>query len=181
MQFTSLPLSGAYLISLEPRVDGRGSFARTYCSQEFADHGMNFEIKQTNICYNNEAGIVRGMHFQRAPHAETKLVRCIRGSIFDVIVDLREDSTTFGQVYCVELTEANGLLLVVPEGFAHGYQVLEAGSTVSYMVSSEYSPHAEAGLRYDDPALNIKWPLPVGDVSEKDARWPSLKTKAEKL
>lgn len=172
MKFKQLPLDGAFLVSLEKRCDERGMFARTYCKNEFGAHGIVIDIVQSNISTNERAGTVRGMHFQRAPHAEIKLVRCIRGAIFDVIVDIREGSPTYGQWYGVELSEDNGLLIVVPDGFAHGYQALSDGATAFYMVSTAYAPEAEGGLRYDDPTLGIKWPLPATDVSDKDRRWP---------
>lgn len=174
MKFQKLPLEGAFLVSLEPRRDERGMFARAYCKNEFAAHGIAIDVVQGNISTNEHAGIVRGMHFQRAPHAEVKLVRCIRGAIFDVIVDLREESLTYGQHYGVELSEENGLLIVVPKGFAHGYQALTDGATAFYMVSAPYSPEAEGGVRYNDPSLGIKWPLAVTDVSEKDQDWPLM-------
>ncbi|HCI53987.1 MAG TPA: dTDP-4-dehydrorhamnose 3,5-epimerase [Gallionella sp.] len=174
MKFQSIPLEGAFLVSLEKRCDERGVFARTYCKNEFAAHGIAVDIMQSNISTNKCAGIVRGMHFQRAPHAEVKLVRCIHGAIFDVIVDIRKNSLTYGQWYGVELSEDNGLMIVVPEGFAHGYQALSDGATAFYMVSTVYAPEAEGGLRYDDPALGIKWPLPVTEVSDKDRQWALL-------
>lgn len=181
MKFQQLPLEGAFLVSLEPRCDERGMFARAYCKNEFAAQGIAVDIVQSNISTNEHAGIVRGMHFQRAPHAEVKLVRCIRGAIFDVIVDIREDSLTYGQHYGVELSEKNGLLIVVPKGFAHGYQALTDGATAFYMVSATYSPEAEGGVRHDDPSLGIQWPLAVTDVSEKDGRWPLMSTRHSKL
>ncbi|MDO8927285.1 MAG: dTDP-4-dehydrorhamnose 3,5-epimerase [Sideroxyarcus sp.] len=174
MKFQQLPLEGAFLVSLEKRSDERGSFARAFCKNEFSAHGIPTDIVQSNISTNEKTGIVRGMHFQRAPHAETKLVRCTRGAIYDVIVDIREDSPTFGQWYGVELSEDNGLLIVVPEGFAHGYQALTDGATAFYMVTTAYAPGSESGLRHDDPALGIKWPLAVTDMSDKDRHWPLL-------
>ena len=174
MKFQQLPLAGALLVSLEKRTDARGMFARTYCKNEFGAHGVAIDIVQSNISTNDRAGIVRGMHFQRAPNAEVKLVRCTRGAIYDVIVDIREGSPTYSQWYGVELSEENGLLIVVPEGFAHGYQALTDGATAFYMVSTAYAPDAESGLRHDDPSLGIKWPLAITEVSDKDKSWPLL-------
>jgi dTDP-4-dehydrorhamnose 3,5-epimerase len=174
MTFEPLELGGAYLIRLEPREDERGLFARTYCQDEFARQGLTGKVVQCNLSTNIRAGIVRGMHYQRPPHAEVKLVRCTRGAIHDVIVDLRKDSPTFGDWFGAELSEQNGLMMYVPEGFAHGYQSLSDGATALYMVTSPYAPHAEGGLRYDDPAVGIVWPLPVSGCSEKDGSWPDL-------
>ena len=178
MKFQPLPLDGAMLVSLEKRGDERGMFARAFCKNEFSSHGMNLDIVQCNISTNKKAGTVRGMHFQRAPHAEVKLVRCTHGAIYDVIVDNREQSPTYGQWYGVELSEENGLMIVVPEGFAHGYQALTDGATAFYMVTAAYNPSAEGGLRQDDPVLGIKWPLAVTEMSEKDRQWPLLHRKS---
>jgi dTDP-4-dehydrorhamnose 3,5-epimerase len=174
MKFEPLPLAGAFLVALERREDARGAFARAYCRTEFKAHGVDMEVMQANISVNNTAGIVRGMHFQRAPHAEVKLVRCIRGAVFDAIVDLRRASPTFGQWFGAELSEGNGLMMVVPQGFAHGYQALSDGATVFYMVSANYAPEAEGGIPYDDPGIGIQWPLKVAGVSDKDRQWPPL-------
>jgi dTDP-4-dehydrorhamnose 3,5-epimerase len=174
MKFQQIPLEGAFLVSLDKRCDDRGMFARTFCKNEFGANGIFVDIVQSNISTNERAGIVRGMHFQREPHAEVKLVRCTRGAIYDVIVDIREGSPTYGLWYGVELSEENGLLIVVPKGFAHGYQALTDGATTFYMVTTAYAPNTESGLRHDDPNLKIKWPLAVTEVSEKDRRWPLL-------
>lgn len=174
MRFEPLPLSGAYLVQLDPRVDPRGMFARAFCAREFAAHGLETSFVQANISSNVHAGTVRGMHFQRAPHAEVKLVRCIKGSIYDVVVDLREGSTTRLRWFGAELSEQNGLTMYVPKGFAHGYQALSNGATAFYMVSSFYAPEFEGGLRFDDPKLSIQWPRIVSDLSDKDAKWPLL-------
>lgn len=172
MIFTPLPLQGAYLIDLEPREDERGTFARAFCRKEFEDHGLAVDFVQCNLSSNAKAGTVRGIHYQRPPHAEIKLVRCVRGTVFDVIVDMRGGSPTFVQWYGAELSEKNGSMMYVPEGFAHGYQALTAGGTVFYMVSAFHAPGAEAGVRYDDPSIGVRWPLPAGHVSEKDRGWP---------
>jgi dTDP-4-dehydrorhamnose 3,5-epimerase len=174
MIFSQLPLAGAYLIELEPRRDARGMFARAFCAREFEAHRLETKYIQANLSTNVTAGTVRGMHFQRAPYAEVKLIRCIRGSLYDVIVDLRDDSPTYRQWYGAELSEENGLMMYVPKGFAHGYQALTGGATAHYMVSEYYEPGAEGGYRHDDPAINVRWPVPVSAISDKDAAWPLL-------
>lgn len=174
MNFFPTPLAGAYTIEPTPRMDHRGWFARTYCKNELAEIGHTKEFVQMNQSYTKEKGALRGMHFQRSPHREIKLVRCIAGSVFDVIVDLREGSPTFLQWFGAELTAGNRRMMYVPEGFAHGIQVLEEGSELLYLVSEFYAPAAEGGVRYDDPALNIRWPLPVTDLSEKDVAHPLI-------
>ena len=174
MRFAPTPLAGAYLIHLEPRLDQRGTFARAFCAQEFAAHGLETNFVQANISTNARAGTVRGMHFQREPYAEVKLVRCTRGAIYDVIVDMREGSKTYLRWFGAELSEENGLTMYVPKGFAHGYQTLIDGATAFYMVSAFYAPEFEGGLRFDDPKLSIRWPRIVSDKSDKDGKWPLL-------
>jgi dTDP-4-dehydrorhamnose 3,5-epimerase len=174
MRFAPIALAGAYLIHLEPRTDARGLFARTFCAQEFAAQGLETAFVQANISVNARAGTLRGLHFQRAPHAEVKLVRCVKGAIYDIIVDLREGSPTYLSWFGMELNDENGLMVYVPKGFAHGYQALADNATVFYMVSAFYAPESEAGLRYDDPKLAIAWPRAVSDTSDKDAQWPLL-------
>jgi dTDP-4-dehydrorhamnose 3,5-epimerase len=174
MRFKATPLSGAFLIELVPRVDPRGMFARAFCAREFGEHGLETLFVQANMSTTTRSGVVRGMHFQREPHAEVKLVRCVRGAIYDVIVDTRADSPTYLRWFGAELSEANGRAMYVPKGFAHGFQALSDGSTTFYMVSAFYAPEAEGGLRFDDPKLAIDWPRAVADISEKDARWPLL-------
>jgi dTDP-4-dehydrorhamnose 3,5-epimerase len=174
MKFTPLNLKGAYLIALEPRSDARGTFARAFCAREFAEMGLEAAYVQENISSNVRAGTLRGMHFQRAPHAEVKLVRCIHGAIFDAIVDLREESSTFAKSFGAELSVENGLMLYVPAGFAHGYQALSDGATAHYLVSAYYEPSAEGGVRYDDRNFGIDWPMPVSHISERDAAWPQF-------
>ncbi len=169
-----LPLAGAYLIQPNPHRDARGSFERSFCAREFAEAGLESAFVQANISTNHAAGTVRGMHFQRAPHAEVKLVRCIRGAIFDVIVDVREESDTYLHWFGAELSEDNGYTMYVPKGFAHGYQAMTDGATAHYMVSAFYAPEAEGGLRFDDPKLSIEWPRAVSDISDKDKNWPLL-------
>jgi dTDP-4-dehydrorhamnose 3,5-epimerase len=172
--FQSLPLHGAHLIALEPRRDARGMFARAFCAQEFDDHGLQSHFVQGNLSTNVRRGTVRGMHYQRSPDAEVKVVRCVRGALFDVIVDLREDSPTYRRWYGAELSEENGLMMYVPQGFAHGLQALTDGATAFYLVSAPYAPAAEGGCRYNDPSIGIHWPLAAVEVSEKDAAWPML-------
>lgn len=174
MKFKQTSVAGAYLIGLEPRVDARGMFARAFCAQEFSAHGLEKNFVQANISTNKMAGTVRGMHFQREPHAEVKLVRCTKGSIYDVIVDMREGSATRWRWFGAELSEENGLMMYVPEGFAHGYQTLTDDAAAFYMVSAVYTPQSEGGLRFDDPKLSIEWPRAVAEVSDKDAAWPLL-------
>ena len=174
MKFTRTSLADAMLIDLEKRADDRGWFARTFCAAEFAAAGLATGFVQANQSHNLEAGTLRGMHFQRAPHAEIKLVRCVRGAIHDVIIDLRPQSPTFRRWEGFELTAATGRMLYVPEGFAHGFQALRDDTDVAYQVSYPYTPGAEGGLRWDDPAFAIPWPLPVGVISQKDASWPWL-------
>lgn len=176
MIFTETKLGGAFVIDPEFREDERGFFARTFCQHEFAAHGLKVDVAQANLSFNHRAGTLRGLHFQRPPAAETKLVRCTRGAIVDVIVDLRPGSPTYLQHVAVELSEDNRRALYVPELFAHGYQTLTDGAEVTYQVGEFYTPGAEGGLRYDDPRLGIAWPLPVTVISDKDAAWPLLTT-----
>lgn len=174
MIFTESHLAGAFVIDLEERSDDRGFFARTFCQDEFAAHGLKPQVAQCNLSFNHRAGTLRGMHYQVEPATETKLVRCTAGGIVDVIVDLRADSPTYLQHLAVELSAVNRRALYVPDMFAHGYQTLTDGAEVSYQVGEFYMPGYERGLRYDDPALAIDWPLPVAVISEKDAHWPLL-------
>jgi dTDP-4-dehydrorhamnose 3,5-epimerase len=173
--FEETRLSGAFLVDLERREDSRGFFARTWCANEFADHGLTTEVVQANVSFNPRQGTLRGMHFQRAPHAETKLVRCTRGAIYDVVVDLRRDSGTYKEWVGVELSADNRRALFVPEGFAHGYQTLVPDAEVFYQVSEYYTPGAEGGVRWDDPAFGIEWPDPDDAfLSDKDRSWPDF-------
>jgi dTDP-4-dehydrorhamnose 3,5-epimerase len=172
--FTETPLAGAFVLDLEKRGDDRGFFARTFCQNEFTDHGLEPVVAQCNLSWNARAGTLRGMHYQLPPAAETKLVRCTAGAIYDVIVDLRPESPTYLQHFGVELTAENRRALYVPAIFGHGYQALTDGAEVTYQVGEFYTPGAERGLRHDDPALGIEWPIPVTEISEKDASWPLL-------
>ncbi len=171
MILTETPLKGAFLVDLELRGDDRGAFARTFCAQEFADHGLKPTVAQCNLSFNYKAGTLRGMHYQVPPAAETKLVRCTKGAIYDAIIDMRPDSPTYMQHFGVELTADNRRSLYIPEMFAHGYQALTDGAEVVYQVGEFYTPGYERGLRYDDPAFQIAWPLPVTVISPKDAAW----------
>ena len=174
MVFTETKLSGAFIIDLERREDSRGFFARAFCQHEFGDHGLKPLIAQANIGFNQRRGCLRGMHFQYPPAAETKVVRCTRGAVLDIIVDLRPESPTYLEHVSVELTADNHRAIYIPERFAHGYQTLEDETETSYQVGEFYTPGAEGGLRYDDPALALTWPLPISEISEKDAAWPLL-------
>jgi dTDP-4-dehydrorhamnose 3,5-epimerase len=174
MIFTETKLAGAFIIDLERRGDSRGYFARAFCQHEFEEHGLKPVIAQANIGFNRHKGTLRGMHFQFPPAAETKLVRCTRGAILDIIVDLRPESPSFLEHVEVELSAENGRALYVPERFAHSYQVLEDTTETSYQVGEFYTPSAEGGLSPFDPDLGLSWPLPVTDISDKDANWPPL-------
>ncbi len=174
MIFKPLKLTGAWLIEPEPFKDERGTFSRTFCAQEFAKHGLVTDFPQHSFATTNKCGTVRGMHFQQAPHGEVKLVRCAAGAIYDVIVDLRPGSVTYRQWLGVELTQANGHQIYVPEGFAHGCQTLADNSSVQYLISTPYAPHAASGVRYNDPAIGVEWPLPVAALSARDEQWPDL-------
>jgi dTDP-4-dehydrorhamnose 3,5-epimerase len=174
MIFTETPLQGAWVLDLERREDPRGFFARTFCAREFEEHGLKPVVVQANLSYNPAEGTLRGMHMQREPAAETKLVRCTRGAIWDVIVDMRADSPTYLGHFGVELTAENRRALFVPELFAHGYLTLADETEVVYEVGEFYTPGTELGLRYDDPALGIDWPRTVVAISDKDAAWPLL-------
>jgi len=174
MIFVETALKGAFVIDLEPREDHRGFFARAFCQREFADHGVNPIIAQANLAFNKNKGTLRGMHFQFPPAAETKLVRCTRGAILDIIVDLRPESQTYLQHIEVELDEDNHRALYVPERFAHGYQALRDKTETSYQVGEFYTPSAEGGLLYNDPRLGLSWPLPVSVISDKDQAFRPL-------
>lgn len=176
MRFIETGLSGAHIVELEKISDERGFFARGWCADEFRAAGFDACIAQTNISFSVRAGTMRGMHYQAAPSAEAKVVRCTRGSIFDAIVDLRPDSPTFRSWFGVELTADNHRALFVPKVFAHGFQTLEDDTEVHYLMSSSYDPGAARGLRYDDPVIGIDWPLPVTGISDRDRTWPLLES-----
>jgi dTDP-4-dehydrorhamnose 3,5-epimerase len=172
MRFTETSLKGAFILELEPRCDHRGLFARTFCVEEFQAHGLCTRVLQCNLSFNPARGTLRGMHYQLPPATEVKIVRCTRGAVYDVIIDLRPESPTYGSHIGVELSSENRRTLYVPEMFGHGYQTLTDDAEVMYQVSEMYTPGSERGLRYDDPAFGISWPLPVSAISEKDAAWP---------
>ena len=175
MIFTETELPGAYFIDLEPIEDPRGFFARAWSDHDLAERGLETKVAQCNVSLTRRKGTVRGMHFQRSPHAEVKFVRCTRGKMHDVIVDLRPDSATFRRWIGVELSENNRRALYVPRGFAHGFQTLADDTEVFYMISEPYAPEAADGVRWDDPAFGIVWPL--GDpteISDKDRSWPNF-------
>ena len=171
MKFEETGLEGAVVVDLEPFRDDRGFFARVFCAREFQEHGINPTVAQCNISTNEVKGTLRGMHYQIAPATETKFIRCTRGAIWDVIVDLRPDSPTYLQHFAVELSADNRKSLFVPEMFGHGYQTLTDDTEVYYMVSEFYAPGHERGIRHDDPTLGIEWPLEVTRISEKDRSW----------
>jgi len=181
MNFTETKLKGAFLIDLERREDPRGFFARAFCQHEFAEHGLKPIIAQANIAFNKKKGTTRGMHFQFPPAAETKFVRCTRGAILDIIVDLRPESPTFLQHIAAELTEDNYRALYVPERFAHGYQVLRDDTDTSYQVGEFYTPGSEGGLLYSDPHLGLVWPLPVTVISDKDKLWKPFREQEQSI
>jgi dTDP-4-dehydrorhamnose 3,5-epimerase len=174
MIFSETGLEGAFIIDAERFEDSRGFFARVFCQREFEAHGLNPAVAQVSIAFNRAQGTVRGMHFQYPPAAETKLVRCTRGSILDTIIDLRPESPTYLRHIAVELSAENRRALYVPERFAHGYQVLEDATEAIYLIGDFYAPGNEGGLRYDDPRLGLRWPLPLGELSAKDSNWPLL-------
>lgn len=174
MKFEEAPLSGAYVIDLERMNDERGFFARSFCEREFAAHGLDTSFVQCNISYNDRAGTLRGLHYQQAPHAEGKIVRCTAGAIYDVIVDLRPDSPTLRQWFGIDLSADNRRALFVPRGFAHGFQTLADHSEVFYQMSEFFHGPSARGIRWDDPALGIRWPLSGPILSGKDRSYPLL-------
>ncbi|WP_285905648.1 dTDP-4-dehydrorhamnose 3,5-epimerase family protein [Pseudodesulfovibrio pelocollis] len=174
MRFDPLPLAGAYRLEGANFADDRGWFARIYCAEELESVGLGKTISQANISMTRRKGAVRGMHYQHPPHAEAKIIRCLRGSVFDVMVDLREESETY-LCWCGEvLTADSGKALLVPEGFAHGFQTLEDDTQLLYMHTEPYAPECEGGIRFDDPAVGIQWPFPPSYVSERDLKHPLI-------
>jgi len=168
MIFTELSLKGAFLIQPERAADERGFFARSWCTREFAAHGLNPALVQCNLSFNAKRGTVRGLHYQKAPHGEAKMVTCFQGAIYDVIADLRPESPSCGQWLAVELSGENLLSLYIPEGFAHGFQALTDRTLVFYQMSEFFQPRSAAGIRWNDDSLRITWPLPVSVISPKD-------------
>jgi dTDP-4-dehydrorhamnose 3,5-epimerase len=175
MIFSETKLKGAFIIEVEKREDERGFFARAWCKKEFEEHGLAANMVQSNIAFSKRKGTLRGLHYQGAPYGEVKVVRCTKGSLYDVLVDLRPGSSTYRQWVGVELTSDSYKMMYVPEGFAHGYQTLEDNTEVTYQVSQLYSPDFEQGIRYDDPAIGIDWPLMVKILSDKDKGWPDCR------
>ena len=174
MRFTETRVAGAFLIEPEPIADERGFFARTWCREEFADHGLTPELAQANISFNHRKGTLRGLHYQAAPHAEAKLVRVTRGTIWDLALDLRRDSPTYLAWFGAELSDANRHMLYVPEGCAHGFLTLTDDAEVAYQMSAPYAPEAARGVRFDDPAFGIEWPGEVVVINERDRTYPDL-------
>lgn len=174
LKFSPTGLDGSYLIDIEKKQDDRGFFARYFCEKEFANEGLNCGWSQINNSMSDSKGTLRGMHFQRSPHSEVKLIRCIKGVVWDVIVDLRKDSLTYGKWFGANLSEDNRTMMYVPKGFAHGFITLTPSSEVIYLVSDAYVPNAEGSLLWSDPTVGIKWPIQPVTMSEKDADAPQL-------
>jgi dTDP-4-dehydrorhamnose 3,5-epimerase len=174
MIFAPTPLDGPFLIDLEKRGDDRGFFARAFCSREFREHGLADRFRQVNNSVSSEKGTLRGLHYQLPPSAEVKLVRCIRGALYDLILDLRPESPTFKRAWGTELTAENRRMLYVPEGFAHGFVTLEDDTEAFYFVTAEYDPERERGVRWNDPAFDLQWPIEPTVLSDKDAGLPDF-------
>jgi dTDP-4-dehydrorhamnose 3,5-epimerase len=181
MRFAAAPIAGAWLIDLDPMVDERGFFARTFCADEFAERGIDATVAQCNISLTRAAGTIRGLHYQVAPAAETKLVRVVGGAVHDVIVDVRPDSQTYLRHFAVELSEDNRRALFVPVGCAHGFQTLVDETYVEYQMGAKYTPGTDRGLRFDDPQLAIAWPRPIAAVSARDRGWPLIADRTDLL
>jgi dTDP-4-dehydrorhamnose 3,5-epimerase len=181
MQFISLSIVGAWVIEAEHHADERGFFARTWCADEFADHGIESAMTQASVSFNHRAGTLRGLHYARPPAREAKLVRCVRGRIHDVMVDLRPQSHTFCEHVAVVLDADRHNAVYIPPGVAHGFQTLEDKCEVQYMMTQAYQPDLADGVRFDDPAFSIRWPLPVTVMSERDRRYPDLDLRAHRL
>ena len=174
MQFTETQLPGVFVIELERHEDDRGWFARTWCREEFAKHGLPVELAQSSISHNARRGTLRGMHFQMAPHAESKLIRCVAGAVHDVALDLRPDSPTFKQSFATELSAENGRTLFLPEGIAHGFQTLADDSALHYQMTAPYVAEASTGVHCNDPAFDLEWPVAEPILSERDQAWPDF-------
>lgn len=174
MNFRKAPLNGAYVVDLKLLEDERGFFARSFCRDEFTAHGLNPEVAQCNVSFNAKRGMLRGMHYQANPHAEDKLVRCTQGAIWDVIVDLRPGSVTFKEWFGMELSASSRQAIYVPKGFAHGFQTLEDNTEVLYMMSERYYPQSARGIRWDDPAFGIEWPLSAPSMSDRDRQFDAF-------
>jgi dTDP-4-dehydrorhamnose 3,5-epimerase len=174
MRFLQTEFAGAWVIEIEPICDHRGCFSRIFCVREFAAHGLETNFVQHSLSYSAARGTVRGMHFQAPPHDEVKIVGCVKGAVWDVIIDIRPASPTFGQWRSFELTAENRRQLYIPTGFAHGFQTLSDDTEVRYLISAFYEPSAASGLRHDDPSFAIHWPSPVASISSKDQAWPDF-------
>lgn len=174
MRFTDAPVDGAFIIDLAPHTDARGFFARAFCADAFAEHGLDFNMVQMNLSYSTARGTLRGLHYQTPPHDEAKLVRCIHGAVYDVVADVRPHSPTFLDWMGVALSANNRRMVYVPPGCAHGFLTLTDDAEVLYPVSEAYAPEHERGLRYDDPAVAIDWPAPINRISDKDRAWPNI-------
>ena len=174
MKFTETPLKGAHVIELEKRGDARGFFARFFCEREYLQHGLNHKIVQINNSFSKQRGTLRGMHYQLPPKAEDKIFRCLRGAIFDAIIDLRPDSPTFLKHFTAELTAENRAMLYIPKGFAHGFMTLADDTETLYLVTEFYSPEHERGIRYNDPKFGIRWPMEPAVISNKDRDLPDF-------
>lgn len=172
MRLEETSFNGLYLIKEEPHADERGFFSRVLCQEFLRDNGLSTNVVQINMNYCEFAGTLRGLHYQNPPYSETKIVRCVKGRVYDVVIDLRQGSDTFGQYYSIELFDGDLTQLYIPKGFAHGYQALEPKSQIIYFVDSFYQPSSEAGIRYDDTPFNIKWPLDIECISDKDRAIP---------
>lgn len=181
MLFRETALPGAYLVDIDKHVDERGFFARTWCQREALSHGIDDEFVQNSVSFNPVRGTLRGLHYQRAPHEEAKIVQCTTGAIYDVIVDLRSNSPTFGRWLGVELTAESYRMLYIPRNFAHGFQTLRPDTHVSYMVSAFFTSDAACGIRYDDESLGIEWPLPITRISPRDKSWPTIEGRLDVL
>ncbi len=177
MRYTETTLPGVLLVDLERHQDERGFFARVWCREELAARGLNPNLAQCSISYNRKKGTLRGMHYQAEPHPEAKFVQCIRGAIYDVALDLRPNSPTFRKWYAAELSADNRRLLYLPEGCAHGFQTLTEDCDVLYFISTPFYPELARGVRWDDPAFGIRWPLPVSVISQRDRDYPLWKTR----
>lgn len=174
MIFSETKFAGAYTVDIDRREDNRGHFARVFCAEEFSAHGLRCMVAQASVSFNARRGTLRGLHFQYPPAAETKYVRCTKGAVFDVIVDLRPDSPTYLEHLTVVLSAANGRGLYVPKRFAHGFITLEDDTELTYLIGESHTPNAEGGLRYDDPTLGLDWPLPVRVISQRDTAWKPI-------
>jgi dTDP-4-dehydrorhamnose 3,5-epimerase len=174
LKFTKTPLADLYVVEIEPLNDDRGFFARSFCEHEFHAHSLELKVVQCNISFNEKAGTLRGLHFQAAPHEEAKLVRCTRGAIYDVAVDIRPASSTYLKWYAVELTSETRRMMFIPDGFAHGFQTLADKSEILYFMSEFYHPESARGLRWDDPMLGISWPIANLTISDKDRAYPLI-------